>query len=156
MKKINYSFGILLAFMLLACNFNDIYEKVVDIPKSEWDKKKAASFQVPVTDTLTSHDIYLNVRNNNDYLYSNLFVFVTLIAPNGKSVKDTIEITLADEKGKWLGHGFSGVWSTKQVYKRQVRFSQPGIYKINIQQGMRDDILRGIPDIGINIEKSKL
>jgi gliding motility-associated lipoprotein GldH len=138
-----------------ACNFNSMYEKATDMPKGEWNKKQTVKFDIPVTDTINGYDIYLNVRNTNDYPYSNFFAFITLTSPKGKSINDTLELTLADEKGKWLGHGFSGLWTNKLLYKKEARFRIPGIYTIHIEQGMRDEVLRGIEDVGIRIEPSK-
>lgn len=141
--------------ILFACKFESMYEKAIDIPHGEWNKKQNILFEIPVTDTLNGYDILLNIRNTNDYPYSNLFVFVTLSAPNGQNKVDTLELTLADDKGKWLGHGYTGIWNNEKMYRKQVRFSHSGTYRLSVQQGMRDDVLRGIPDVGIRIERTE-
>ncbi len=67
---------------------------------------------------------------------------------------------MANEKGEWLGTGFSSVKESKLFYKEKVRFPQKGIYKFSVKQVTRgiDDIegvkpLKGILDVGLQIEK---
>lgn len=96
----------------------------------------------------------ISLRNDNDYPYSNCFLFVNTISPKGIIIHDTIEFSLADEHGKWLGHGFGGVWST-EFYKKNIRFPVKGPYKIEVIQAMRDEPLVGIMDVSIRIEKAK-
>lgn len=143
--------------MVSSCKFNSIYERSESIPKEEWNKNQAVKFEVPVTDTINGYKIMVNVRNSNEYRYSNLFLFITTSSPKGNSVKDTLEITLANDKGKWLGTGFGGIWSVDAALRNDmiVRFPESGVYKIEIAQAMRDDVLRGIKDIGIKVEKAK-
>jgi gliding motility-associated lipoprotein GldH len=73
---------------------------------------------------------------------------------DGTIQKDTIEITLANTAGKWLGEGFGKTRTVQAVYKRKINIEKSGGYKISIQQGMREDKLEGIKEIGIHIEKS--
>jgi len=149
--------SLVLLFMATNCNFDSMYEKSVDVPNEEWSKNQAIKFEIPVTDTVNGFKIFINVRNSNEYPYSNLFLFLTTYSPKGVSIKDTIEIPLADDKGKWLGSGFGGVWSTDAVLRNNmvIRFPSSGIYKVEVLQAMRDDVLRGIKDIGIKVERSK-
>jgi hypothetical protein len=37
--------------------------------------------------------------------------------------------------------------------EQNVRFDEEGIYQYEITQGMREDVLRGIQDIGLQVEK---
>lgn len=144
-----------LVLLATGCRFNSMYQNTVDIPKEEWGKNQAIKFEIPVTDTINGYKIVVNVRNSNEYPYSNLFLFLTTCSPKGNCVKDTLEMTLADDKGKWLGSGFGGVWSTDAALRSNmvVRFPVSGIYKVEVVQAMRDNVLKGIKDIGIKVEK---
>jgi gliding motility-associated lipoprotein GldH len=108
---------------------------------------------VPIKDTLTFNNIYINVRNTTDYSNCNLFLFITATAPSGATKIDTVECYLADDQGKWLGRGFGYIRDNRIPYKRNVRFPQMGNYKFEIKQAMRTDDLKGITSIGIRIEK---
>lgn len=155
MKNNHYFIGLWLLFLVSGCGFKSMYEGSVDIPKEEWNKNQVIKFEIPVTDTINGYRVVVNVRNSNEYPYSNIFLFLTTYAPNGKSIKDTLEMTLADDRGKWQGKGFGGIWSTDVPLRRNatIRFPASGTYKVEVVQAMRDEVLKGIKDIGIRIEK---
>jgi len=142
------------AFVLLvvACKQNLVFEQYKTIQQKTWDKDSVLVFTVPVQDTLQNHNFYINIRNDVNYPYSNLWLFVTIEQPDGKTIEDKFEIALADPSGKWLGEGFGGLKTREAVYRRNVYFPMSGEYKVSIQQGMRQDQLKGISDVGIRIQ----
>jgi gliding motility-associated lipoprotein GldH len=85
---------------------------------------------------------------------SNLYLFVTTTAPSGHSVRDTVEVILADEKGKWLGSGLGDIWDLQQLYKQNVRFAQRGKYRFEYEQAMRTEKLPFVLDVGLRVEKA--
>jgi len=89
------------------------------------------------------------------YKLSNLFVFFTTRAPSGKMERDTVELTLADESGKWLGDGMGDIWDNRILFKNRFRFPEKGIYAFRLEQAMRYDILPQIMDVGIRIERAE-
>ena len=146
--------GCLLVFSILACYNDSVFNKYKTIPKGEWHRDSLVLFQVQVNDTLQNHNLFINVRNDIEYKYSNLWLFVEIIQPGDTTaVKDTFEFTLADPTGKWLGHGFGGVKTNEMLYKGNVYFPVSGDYEIQIQHGMRGKLLDGITDIGFRVEK---
>lgn len=159
MKKGNSivaSFAVLFGLFLIgtACSNFRIFEENKKIEGNEWSKFDTLRFYVNITDTADSRDIYVSIRNSNDYQFSNMFVFVKTIAPGGNFIKDTLEITLADKAGIWLGKGIGDVNEVSQVYKKNVRFALPGIYTFEYVQGMRSEPLLGVLDVGIRIVNS--
>ena len=58
-------------------------------------KIKKASFTFEQKDTTGVYNLFLNVRNNNDYPYNNLFLIVSLNQPDGKVLVDTLEYQMA-------------------------------------------------------------
>jgi len=94
------------------------------------------------------------VRNAAGYQFSNLFIFFTTEMPNGKSERDTVELTLADERGKWLGDGLGDIWDNRILFKKNFRFPEKGIYTFKLEQAMRFNPLPQVMDVGIRIEKS--
>ena len=111
-------------------------------------------FRTYISDTVASHNIYINLRNGSQYQYSNIFMFITTHAPNGVSVKDTFEITLADVRGKWLGRGIGRDMSNQVLYLRNIRFPFRGIYVFDIEQAMWNAELAHIMDVGLRVEKN--
>lgn len=147
-------FGILFS----SCDSNRVFDEYKSVPNS-WNKNEVISFNYQTTDSVQPHNLFVNIRNNNNYKYSNLFLLVELNYPNGKSTKDTLEYLMAKPNGELLGSGFSDVKENKLWFKENFVFSETGNYQINIQHAMRAngivkgvENLEGITDIGFRVE----
>ncbi|MCD6355604.1 MAG: gliding motility lipoprotein GldH [Prolixibacteraceae bacterium] len=144
--------AVLLSFW--SCDKSRVFEAYQPIPSGGWPKDSLVSFSVAVNDTVNNYNLFINVRNDISYSYSNLWLFIEITQPGGKAVKDTFEVTLADPSGKWLGNGFGGIKTQQVIYRRNVFFPVSGNYRITLEQGMREVNLKGITNIGIRVEKS--
>ncbi len=138
-----------------SCDKARIYEQNQEIPESGWENKNVLKFDVEIKDISTPTNFYINVRNADGYPYSNLFLFVKTIFPDGKQSNDTLECLLADEKGKWIGKGMGDIYDNQIPFKRNVRFPIPGKYAFEIQQAMRTDNIPLIMDVGLRIENAE-
>ena len=151
-----YSVIIIPAFFVLlsSCNNNIVFTESTTMPGKIWELMNILSFRVPVEDTLSSNNVSFTIRSGSSYPYRNLYLFVKTISPEGKSITDTLEYFLADEKGKWYGRGFGDVHELTLPYKSNIFFPKKGSYQFKIQHGMRKENLDGIYDIGLRIEKT--
>ncbi|WP_424492863.1 gliding motility lipoprotein GldH [Salinimicrobium sp. GXAS 041] len=147
-------------FLLFSCDKKRVVDKYESIP-NQWHKDSVVSFNFTPPDTIRPYNLFINLRNNSDYRFSNLFLVANMTFPNGKVVSDTLEYRMAEPSGKWLGTGFGELKENKLWYKENVRFSEEGEYQINIEQAMRkggdtDGIqdLEGITEVGFRIEKT--
>ena len=140
--------------LFTSCDSNRVYEKNTELPDYVWDKDNKLRFDVNIQDSVSMHNIYINVRNASSYQYSNLFLFVLSRSPKGDILKDTVELTLANEKGQWLGEGLGDIWDIQIPYKIKIRFPVKGIYTFQLEQAMRHDKLPFIMDAGIRIERA--
>lgn len=125
----------------------------MDLPDHIWNRNNLLVFNVEIADTVNPHNIYVNVRNGGQYQYSNLYIFIKTVSPSGQWIRDTVECTLADEKGRWLGSGLGDIYALQTPYKLNVRFPYHGIYSFELEQAMRTEELKQIFDIGIRVEK---
>lgn len=144
----------LLILMLFSCNRTDEQVYVNNL-NGTWNKKQKQEFHFKINDVQNPKNIIFVVRNNNNYPYSNLRLIVNFESPKKKIVTDTLNYILAKPNGEWLGTGFG---ETKEIlfqYKLNYKFPEIGLYKINVTQAMRRDILPGIEDIGIKVESAK-
>jgi gliding motility-associated lipoprotein GldH len=146
---------LLFSIIFLSCDPDCVYEKNIRIPDGIWDRNNPIRFEVIIQDTITPYNLYINVRNTGLYPVSNLYLFITTTAPSGHSVKDTVEIILADEKGEWLGKGLGDIWDLQRLYKQHVRFAQKGMYLFEYEQAMRIEKLPFILDAGLRVEKAR-
>lgn len=157
MRKQVSKFLLFISFSIVfsSCNTSSIYDEHTVVDKGNWYKDEMARFEVVVTDTIQLYDFYLNIRNNMDYRYSNLYVFLITKFPNNNISRDTIECLLANTEGKWLGKGWGSVKENEILLSSNMRFPLKGKYEFVIQHAMRTDTLKGIQNIGIRIAKSE-
>lgn len=149
----NFNKILLILFLTLtSCTGNVMFDDVQKINPDGWNANEKITFQAPVNDISNSYNIYLHIRNSNDFEYSNLWLFITTISPGDISMTDTVEFILADPSGQWLGSGLGSINTSLIPYKQNIRFPQRGIYTFEIRQGMRKELLDNIMDIGIRIE----
>lgn len=150
-KIISRSLFVLLVIPLLSCGRNVVFTESDAMPAKKWELANILAFNVPVTDTLTSNNIFFTIRTGTSYPFRNIYLFVTTNSPNGRSITDTLQYNLADENGKWYGKGFGDIHELTLPYKANVFFPVKGIYQIKVQHGMRVQDLKGVYDFGIRI-----
>jgi len=153
-SKINSLMAALMMLALYSCNSNLIYNDVAEMPDSAWNLFNNPDFSFPVSDTTKNTNIFFTIRTGAQYPFRNIFLFVTTTAPDGKSITDTLEYEIADEKGNWLGKGFGDIHELKLPYRQNVYFPVKGTYHLIIRHGMRTEDLKGVYDIGLTVEKS--
>jgi len=153
-RIINSIIAVVIAFSAYNCVDSVYYTNVVDIEQQTWNVQNKPSFSFEVKDTVNMYNFYLNVRNTNQYPYSNLYVFLRTNFPNGKYSVDTLECYLLNPDGSTKGKGFGSIKSHKIRYAYGKRFPINGTYTISLEQAMREDELKGIVSVGISIEES--
>ena len=121
---------IIVSLITLSCNDSTVFDIYKPISKTQWHKDSIINFDFNPIDTISTNSIYINLRNNNDYQYSNLFLIVGIDFPNNFSVIDTLEYEMADVEGKFLGSGFTDLKENKLEYKSNVVFPITGTYNI--------------------------
>ena len=153
----------LLVGLLISCQQDD---KVVfdefQPTKGIWEKNDIKTFVWDVQDTLTANNLFMNVRVNNEYPYSNMYVIFKLYKPNTEIVIDTIQFQMAEPNGTLLGNGFSDVKESKLWLKENYIFDQVGKYKMTLEQAVREmgnvegvPALKGVSEVGLRIEKAE-
>jgi gliding motility-associated lipoprotein GldH len=122
----------------------------------EWKLQEPVTFRMPLRDTALRTNVYFTLRTGSEYPFRNIWLFVNTLAPDGKSLTDTIEYFLADEKGKRAGSGFGDIKELVLPYRTNVYFPSAGVWQFRIHHGMRTDPLKGIYDLSLTIEKNQL
>lgn len=152
-------FWIVFAIIVVSCDSNRVFDAYKSVPNA-WHKDSITSFKIHPPDSINSYNLFVNLRNTNEYKYNNLFLIVEMVFPHGKTIKDTLEYKMADPTGKLLGEGITDVKENKLWYKEEVVFSEAGEYTVNIQHAMRENgkvngvvELEGVTDVGFRIEK---
>ena len=152
----------LATILFASCDSNSVFDEYIALPNSSWNKKNTIQFAFPVNDSIGKKNLYINLRNNKDYGYSNLFLITQMDFPDGQIIVDTLEYDMADVTGKFLGQGFSDIKENKLFYKENITFPRTGDYTFKVRQAMRKngeiegiEELEGITHVGFRIEKTQ-
>ncbi len=156
------SFFVLAALVFcVSCNDSLLVSEYKATDKGQWNKDHTIEFTFSEVDTIRRHDMFINIRNDETFPYSNLFLIAELNFPSGETVKDTLEYEMALPDGTWLGTGYGSIKENKLWYKENIVFPTSGVYTLSVSHAMRkngsvDGIanLPGITDVGFEIVKS--
>ena len=146
------------AFGFISCDKSQVYDAYHTFDNG-WKKNSIVNFTFDQKASKEPRNLFINVRDNDAYEFSNLFLIVKLEEPDGLVKVDTLEYLMANPDGTLLGEGFSDLKESKLWYKENTIFSKTGKYNLSIQQAVRQagkvkgvDKLEGITEIGFRIE----
>ncbi len=158
MNKIFYFIAV--AIILFSCDSRQEFDEHKTINNSIWEKNDTVYFNFNTTDTISHKNLFINIRNNGAYKYSNLFLITEILAPNQFATIDTLEYEMAAATGNFLGQGFSDLKENKLFFKENYVFKKAGNYQIKIIHAMRKvnetegmDYLEGVSSVGFRVEK---
>ena len=154
-EKITYICLIISLSLTMACDSSRVFEKNEDIATSTWAYADTIGFDVPITDTTSRYNIYVNVRHTNEYEYRNLWIYAHTHFPSGKQLKTRIDLPLADNEGKWYGKGLSEIINTQILIQPKAMMTDTGTYRFMLEQNMRQNPLPNIMSMGLRIEKAE-
>jgi len=150
----------LVMLLVVSCDYNTVVSESKSLP-GEWNKNETIEFTLPQLDSLKTYNLFVNLRNTNDYRFNNIFLIVSMDFPHGKTITDTLEYKMANPDGSWLGTGIGNIKENKLWYKENVSFLESGNYKIRINHAVRNNgavegvtTLKGITDVGYSVEVS--
>lgn len=140
------------ALLLTACTDGTVFDRYAHTPHGGWDRAEALTFDV---DSLPQDGLYgmeLGLRADTDYPFMSITVIVDCEAwPSRTWWHDTLQCQLVDDKGNTLGRGISNYQYAFHIADRHWR--QGDSLHIAVRHHMRREVLRGINDIGIKIDK---
>lgn len=146
MKKSIFFLSALVMLFLAGCSNSIQYSRFTPISSQEWNMDSLAQFDYSIEDTMADYQMLIYVRHTEQYPYQNMWLFV-----DDAGRQDTIEFYLADDRGQWLGNKHNGFIEMPVLWEETKHFSDTGVYTMRISHGMRDSLLRGVTDIGLEI-----
>lgn len=151
----------IMSLLLISCDKKMVFDTYQSVGKS-WHKDSIVTFEFDQKDTMSRYNMYVNIRDNKNYPFSNLFLIVALEHPSKKTEVDTLEYQMADEHGELLGSGFTDTKDSRLFYKEHYTFKETGNYKVHIQQALRkngkisgQEQLEGVTEVGFRIETAQ-
>ena len=160
-KKVKSKIFVLgLLWLSVSCTDPLVYSEFSSLQEAQWQRSDTLQFDMPITDTINAHHLYINLRNNESYPFSNLFLITTFRGPSGETAVDTLEYEMAKPNGEWLGEGLGGLKESRLWFRENIVFPESGVYSIKVTHAMREngvveglDVLQGVTDIGIELER---
>lgn len=152
---------LLLFFVMLfsSCDEKRFYDEYVSL-EGKWTKKDQIEFSFEQKDTINLYNMFVTVRNNNEYPFNNLFLIVKVSQPDNFVKVDTLEYLMANADGTLLGEGITDTKHNKLWFKENFKFPKSGEYSVSITQANREtgkvkgvEELEGITEVGFRIEK---
>ena len=129
-----------------SCRSDIVYSRFMPISSGEWSVDSVAQFDYTISDATADYTLLVYVRHTERYPYQNMWLFM-----DDGTRRDTIEFYLADDRGQWLSNKYHGVMEMPVLFETSKHYPDTGCYHMTIQHGMRDSLLRGVMDIGLEI-----
>ena len=145
------------SFFVFSCESNIEYIQYNSI-ENQWDKDSIQNFVFELADT-KKYNTYINLRINNDYPFSNIFLITTLMDSLSVLSKDTLNFKIADKSGKFLGKKRVNIIENSLIHKEKIELEKNKKYSVSVEHAMRIinkvsglKSLDGVVDVGYKIE----
>lgn len=142
------------ASMLTCCTgcngTTDSFGQFVTLSEAGWAYGDTVKIRPEWLDTMASKQLSVAIRHNDSYLYRNVWIEVSLPDTAGNVLRDTVNLVMADQYGRWLGKGIGSSYQCSQKISRPVNIAAGT--DVSLRHVMRVDTLKGIEQIGIIIE----
>ena len=142
---------IIIILILLSCN-----KKVISTHsfyENKWNVNDSILFSFNITDTVSNYQLSFFLRNNLDYDYRNIFLLVNTNYNQKTIKKDTVEYSITNKAGQWLGSGLGEMKDNYLIFEENLIFNKIGNYELIIKHGMRSDPLIGVNTFGFKLNK---
>jgi len=141
-----------LIFKLPFLSNKTMYSDYYNIPNSQWLITDTLVFNLPIEQqSINQYNIQLFGKINQDYSYSNLFLFVDIYSENKKIKRDTVSILMYDSFGKPEQKNIRNSQFFKLNYLHTFKSNKN--CKFKIIHGMRNEKLNGVESIGLKIKE---
>lgn len=138
--------------VLAGCDGTTVYSRFGNTPIAGWDKTEPVGFDIDSLDGEGNYQMTLMLRVGDSYPFRNLQLAVRQQSfPSGVEEVDTVECTITDEHGNVQGRGVSYYQYEQPV--KTFHYHGGDSMHIEIHHIMKREILPGIADVGVKIEK---
>ncbi|RPG58074.1 MAG: gliding motility lipoprotein GldH [Flavobacteriales bacterium TMED191] len=152
-KYYKYFLIIFIGLFFISCDNKKSF--IYKFTNNQWDiQKDTIQFTYNVDKTEAKYDVSLFLRNNLDYSYRNIYMFVEILHLNNIVRTDTIQYAITDKYGRWYGRGMGDTRDNYFLFESNMSFAKAGAYTFNITHGMRTNPLLGCNRIGLKISEN--
>jgi len=130
-----------------------ILQHKTEFKKSEWNRFKYLKYRPEIIDNSAPYIFQLNMEFTDDYPYNYLKIQLDKTSSNGEEYVKIFSIPVKDRHGVFLEKKKDGVYRVNMILSRQIYFSSPGKYEVNIEELMPPYYLKGVKSAEFIIEK---
>ena len=142
----------LAALALYACSPGKVYNKYQHTPIAGWEKNDTLPFDIPRMAADGNYGIDLGLRINNAYPFMGLTLIIERTCyPSHTVTADTLDCKLVDKNGNVQGQGIS--YFQFHYHVTDLELHRGDSLHIAVRHDMQREILPGISDIGIELER---
>ena len=149
-----YTLFIIIALtLLISCRSQrTLLHEFAAIDGEEWNIIDSLHFEIDSVTTSGNCETTLEFRTNANYPYRNISILMTQSLRNkNKDITKTLAYDIVDESGKNNGEGIT--YLTHRIPFCTMEIQEGDTVDIFIRHNMQDNILPGIADVGVLVEK---
>ena len=136
----------------ISCDTNIPYYQYAHTPIDGWEKNDTLRYEVQPLKKGGEHQITVALRLNGAYPFRKLYLIMQQdIFPRLQSKTDTICFDVTSKEGRFTGNGILYYQYTVPVCREH--YMDKDSIHITIRHAMKRDILPGISDIGVKLER---
>lgn len=151
-----YTLYIIIALtLLISCRSQrTLLHEFAAIDGEEWNIIDSLHFEIDSVTTSGNCETTLEFRTNANYPYRNISILMTQSLRNkNKDITKTLAYDIVDESGKNNGEGIT--YLTHRIPFCTMEIQEGDTVDIFIRHNMQDNILPGIADVGVLVEKNE-
>ena len=151
-----YTLYIIIALtLLISCRSQrTLLHEFAAIDGEEWNIIDSLHFEIDSVTTSGNCETTLEFRTNANYPYRNISILMTQSLRNkNKDITKTLAYDIVDESGKNNGEGIT--YLTHRIPFCTMEIQEGDTVDIFIRHNMQDNILPGIADVGVLVEKTE-
>ena len=148
----NLLLGSVLLLGLTGCNNDKVIFKQVDvIQDARWAYGDVYDYNFEISDTGEVYRHLLNLEFSTEYNWENLYTQIGTTYPNDSTRTDVVSFEVVSNTGAWYGECNSRRCELNIPLQENVKFPEPGEYRIAFEQYMRQEVVEGIEGIGLKV-----
>ena len=152
-----WSISLILALLLVSCDKKVVLDELYSFDNLTWHMDSAIVVNWQPNESEETVFMSMYIRHTTDYPYNNIYLFRSIESTQGIEYTDTVDVELANSLGIWNGSGMSNLKTIEfSIGKGAARFYNDERYTLKIIQGMRDTLLYGIQNVGVQFEQMQV
>ena len=154
MKKY-FVFAVLLIFTLAGCQQDNSVSQIRNFTDSTWQRFDFLNFDFQIEETDETYDIMVLLRTTEDFPSQSLIINLVMNLPSGEERIREYKLEVKDDDGEMLGEKKAGYYERFISIRKEMKFSEPGLLKFEIENLMSKYYTPGVAEIGIVLEPAK-